>query len=183
MKKLLFVSLALMLTGCGTTSNLKNAKEPSAQISLIHYNSVVVNDFKDGVTKEKSNTDILAEGVRFADMIADGLRAKKVFSSVERNKEYCDNAVLVDGEITEYKEGNAAARLLIGLGAGSSHFDATVNIKDCTTKEILGVVKVDKMSWALGGGIAASHDVNYHMKSSSKAIGDQLAKAKKDAQP
>lgn len=179
MKKLIIASLALILTGCGTTSNLKNSKEPTMQLKLHDYNTVIVNDFTDGVTKEKNDPKIKTQGKIFADMIANDLLSKKSFASIERNAERCDHAILIDGEITEYKEGNATARLLIGLGAGSSHFDVTVNIRDYTSKELLGVIKVDKMSWGLGGALAAIQDVTSHMKSSSEKISTQISNSKK----
>lgn len=179
MKKLIIASLALILTACGTTSNIKNSKEPAVELKLPDYDTVIINDFGDGVTKDKNDSTIKIQGKIFADMISSDLLSKKSFSSIERNVESCDHAILVDGEITEYKEGNAAARLLIGLGAGSSHFDATVNVRDNKTKDLLGVIKVDQMSWALGGALAAAQDVTSHMKTASGKISSQLSNAKK----
>ncbi|WP_410520745.1 DUF4410 domain-containing protein [Candidatus Tisiphia endosymbiont of Dioctria rufipes] len=71
------------------------------------------------------------------------------------------SSILIDGKITKYSEGNAVMRTLIGFGAGSSRFDAKINIKDNETKKLLGSIDANKMSWALGGVIAGSQDVKH----------------------
>lgn len=179
-KNFIFLTLAFALSGCGTTSHLRNSQGSHTYPDLSGYNHLIINDFGDGVSKSQDDQKILSEGKRFADIITTEVKAKKIFDKVERNTKYNGKALLIDGKITEYQEGSAAARMLIGLGAGSSHFDAKVNIKDNKTKKNLGEIDVNKMSWALGGAIAASQDVKSHMNSAASKIANELASAKKN---
>ena len=169
----------LILSGCGTTSGLRNAKNSNQKLDLSSYNTVIVNDFGDGISSTSDDQKVLSEGRRFADMIASGLKSKNVFSKVERNVYSTNNALLIDGKITEYEEGNSTKRMLIGFGAGSSKFDARVYARDNKSKEILGDLNVDLNSWALGGAIAASQDCNSHMNSAASSIVKEVVIAKK----
>jgi ribosomal silencing factor RsfS len=69
--------------------------------------------------------------------------------------------------------------MLLGFGAGSSRFDAKINIRDNNTKELLGSIDVNKMSWLLGGAIVGSQDVKSHMNAAASKIADECANAKK----
>lgn len=51
-------------------------------------------------------------------------------------------------------KGNAALRSLVGMGAGSSNFNPNVYLTDATTGKEIGMMKVDKNTWALGGGLS-----------------------------
>ena len=177
---MLFV-LALMLSACGSTSKLHKTQNPSINYDLSSYNCVVVNDFADGVSKSNSDEKIINAGKKFADTIASEIESKKVFNNVERNANSTNSCLLIDGKVTKCDEGNAAARMLFGFGAGSSHFDADVYIRDNKTNQILGEIKVGQMSWALGGAIAASQDVFSHIKTASSKIARELVLAKKQA--
>ncbi len=64
------------------------------------------------------------------------------------------------------------------MGAGSSYFDAKVNIQNNVTKEMLASIDVDQMSWALGGMFAGAQDVKSHMVSSAKKIAEEVSLAK-----
>ena len=191
MKKIALLTLILILSGCGSTSQMRNAqKSDNNQGSnnsknivnrpdLSKYTYVIVNDFGDGVSKSHDDSNIISEGKRFADIISSSIKSKNLFDKIERNTNSPESALLIDGNITQYEEGNVALRTLIGLGAGSSHFDAKVNIKDNITKELLAEIDVDQMSWALGGIMAGSQDVKSHMNLSAKKIADEVAIAKK----
>jgi hypothetical protein len=67
-------------------------------------------------------------------------------------------------------EGNVALRLLVGMGAGSSYFDANIRLIDGASGATLSTTKVDKNSWGLGGGIAASQTVESFMNQGAKAV-------------
>jgi len=116
-------------------------------------------------------------GKSFSDKIALSIANTGAFQNVERSMTE-GKSILIDGDITRYEEGNPTMRLLIGFGAGSSYFDAIVNLKDAQTGEKIGDIVVDKNSWALGGGIAAAQDVNAHMQSAAETIAENLANAK-----
>ncbi len=80
-------------------------------------------------------------------------------------------------EITRLKKGSAAARLLIGFGAGSSYFDATVRVRDGASGADYGTIMVDKNSWALGGGLASAQSVESFMEGAAKKVAGELQAA------
>ncbi|MDT8409275.1 MAG: DUF4410 domain-containing protein [Wenzhouxiangellaceae bacterium] len=113
----------------------------------------------------------------FADLIAAEIRKTSAFAEV-----LCEPteapAVRVSGTIIVYKEGNAAARALVGMGVGSSYFDAEVLFSDLSSSQQLAEVRLDKNSWALGGGLAAGQTVEHFMQGAAKKIARELAEAK-----
>ena len=170
------------LTGCGTTSDLKPVS--GADIRNIHkYNQVSVLDF--GVKskgKAGANPELLPiRGIHFADLIATELESTKVFGKVSRAPAPLPGSLLVSGDITRLTEGSASLRLWVGMGAGSSYFDATVNFSDTDTAQKLGEILVDKNSWGLGGSIAEGQTVEVFMQAAAKKVAEQVAKAKSAA--
>lgn len=191
MKRSLALGMSAMLTigllsGCGTTSDIRkhsatagdNAAQSEQQtatapaVDFTKYNTVVVLDFEN-----KAMPADKAMGQRFAEKIALSVLNTGAFQKVERTPQ-AEPAIVIDGAITRYEEGDPTMRFLIGLGAGSSYFDAIVNLTDGQSGEKLGDILVDKNSWVLGGGIAASQDVNSHMQSAAETIAENLASAK-----
>lgn len=69
-------------------------------------------------------------------------------------------------------------RMIVGFGAGSSYFDANVEMKDKDTAEVLGVVEVDKNSNPLGGTIAMTQTVDNFMSGAAEKIAKELKTAK-----
>ena len=212
-KLLAAVLTLLVLSACGTTSDIKpvgappadNAAAPpeqstkasakaaaeaavaSAIAAYQRYDRVVVLDFVDGTDKTKISADkriafdeAMKIAVRdFADRIAGEIRKTGVFTQVLREPAEGE-ALRISGTITRYASGNAMLRLLIGFGAGSSYFDATVDLSDNTSAEKLGQVIVDKNSWGLGGAIAASQNVEGFMQGAAEKIAKDLASAKRE---
>ena len=183
MRIYILLAVMMLLSACGTTSNLRNTDNSANLPDLASYHTVIVNDFTNGITKKKDDKQIILEGKNFADIIATSIKKEKVFNNVERNSNSTSQALLIDGQITEYEEGNSALRFMVGFGAGSSHFDAKVYFKDNLTKNILGNIDVDKQSWALGGALAGTQDVKSHMESSASKIASEIAKAKQIKTP
>ena len=180
----MLVAGAVLLQGCGTTSGLKSADEATV-LDFSGYDRVVVLDFADQTNKSgmKADKRVLYEAKTatatriFAEMIAAEIRKTGAYAEVLREPSG-QPAITVSGTIIVYKEGNAAARALIGLGAGSSYFDAEVLFSDLITSERLADVRVDKNSWALGGGLAAGQTVEHFMQGAAKKIARELAQAK-----
>ena len=67
---------------------------------------------------------------------------------------------------------------VIGLGAGSSYFDADVVFSDNPSGRRLGQISTDKNSWFLGGGLAAGQSVEGFMHGAAKKVAKELATAK-----
>lgn len=178
---------ALLLQGCGTTSGLKSVDEARV-MDFSGYDRVVVLDFADNTSKVALKTDkrviyeakTAAATRTFADLIAAEIRKTGAYAEVLREPTGAP-AVLVSGTIISYKEGNAAARFLVGMGAGSSSFDAEVLFSDLISSERLAEVRVDKNSWVLGGGLAAGQTVEHFMQGAAKKIARELAAARAGA--
>jgi hypothetical protein len=145
------------------------------KLNLSAYETVIVMDFTDGT--KKSNLPDFA-GKNFADRIASEIKGTQAFKQVSREP-VNEKSVVVSGRITKYAEGNSALRLLVGFGAGSSHFDADVKISDSPTNTELGQIDVDEKSWGLGGIMAATQTVEGFMSGASKKIAKELAEAKR----
>lgn len=186
MKKLLNLFVlcicAALLSGCGTTSNMKPAAGAEIR-SLQKYSQVCVLDFGNK-TSNKSDAGpqyVLTQGRRFADLIALELEKKAAFEKVAHVAAPQPGSLVIKGDITRCVEGGAAMRYLVGVGAGSSYFDATVQFADADTGQQLEEIKVDKNSWVLGGGIASTQTVEAFMEGAAKKIAEQAAQAKTGA--
>jgi len=171
-----------------------DAAGKAVNFSVSEYNKVYIGNFAgdSSATKFKGKTQEIIDnkrkafedqaaqhGAEFAQILATEIRSRGVFEEVIVSDDATDEkALLVEGVVKRFKQGNAAARLLIGFGAGSSNFDADVYIKDLSTGDTIGTVIVDKNSWALGGAVAMTQDMRSHMVSAAKKIAADLEKAK-----
>lgn len=170
--------LVLGLSACGTTSGFKSTDEVKTNSQgkkaypLTGYDRVIVRDLKDTSKSAVNNA-----GKRFSDLIAIEIKETKTYTTVSR-KNTKGKAVVVEGDITRYEDGNAALRLLIGMGAGSSQLDADIRFLDNETGKPIGDILVDKNSWFLGGVLAAVQDADSHMSPAAKKIASELTKAK-----
>ena len=179
MRKIIIVwAFALVTTACGTTSGIRQSDTTAGALVLdfSSYNSVLVTDFKDGTENRSVPEDV---GSDFAERIVGAIRGKEVFDIVtEDPSEISDRAIVIGGDITRYAKGNAALKLLVGFGAGSTFFDSNVVVSDFTSQEQLGVIVVDRNSWALGGLVAASQSVSDFMNDAAEKIAVELVNAK-----
>ncbi len=179
------------LAGCGTTTSLQKPGDAEAGIDLAGYDQVIVANFTNDATSSKAFKGKTADEKRvahqadtdaatntFADMIVAELIKTDAFSQVGRGESPQAGALWIDGRITRFEKGSAAARLFVGMGAGSSYFDATVNVKDAATGNTLGTIVVDKNSWVLGGGLAAGQSVEGFMRGGAKKVATELQEAK-----
>jgi hypothetical protein len=188
--------LASMLAACGTTSNIKPTRTaealvtvPSAKgkpaLDLSGYDKVVVLDYVDATDKSKIkpgdlstySDHVTTAAHEFADLIAHKLRATGAFTEVVRGPSP-GKALVVSGHITRLTEGNATLRLLIGMGAGSSYFDASTDLADAESGTELGQVATDRNSWVLGGGLAAGQTVQSFMDGAADKIAADLREGK-----
>jgi hypothetical protein len=167
------LSLSL-LTACGTTSGIKTP-ESVPLMDLAAFDRVVVSDFGDATKEQSAQSKNSAR--EFPDLIVEQVRAAGGFASVERGGDpSAPGTLLVTGNVTRYSEGNAAARALIGLGAGSSYFDAAVELRDGKSQAVLGSIEVDKNSWPLGGILAATQTPRTFMEGAAKKVAEELKK-------
>jgi hypothetical protein len=153
---------------------MQGAGGKPAVVTAKTFNCVLVRDFTHTVKKDKGGAPIAAN--KFSDQIAAAIHASKPGIQVTRNGKAGPGTLTIGGEVTRYVEGNAALRLLIGMGAGSSYFDANVRFSDGADGKELGVIRVDKNSWGLGGGLAAGQTVESFMKEGAQKTAIEAAK-------
>jgi hypothetical protein len=200
----LITAAALVLAACGSTSGMKRADsdvapaktqssgKDKAAISadFSSYSRVVVRDFanwtkikgKDEAKRSVQEAQAIAVGKRFADKIAEGLGAGTAFESVTRNDaEVGAGTLVIQGEVTKYKAGNRALRMVIGFGAGSANFDARVSFVDGATGKEVSFMTVDKNSWFLGGLLAAAQTVDDFVDGSATKVAEETLRAKTGA--
>lgn len=173
---IILYSLFLVLTGCGTTSNLKPVDTTGGTkktVNLAQYKKVIVLSLKDNKASKP-----FKGGETFSEYIVAELEKKGIFPVISRKRDK-SRAILIDGKVTNYDKGNVVAKMLIGFTAGNSNFDATVNISDNQTGKKLGTILVDKNSWALGGALAVAQTVETLMQSAASSVAEELEKAKK----
>ncbi|MEQ1749965.1 MAG: DUF4410 domain-containing protein [Prosthecobacter sp.] len=157
--------LSLALASCGSVSN--NSPAPGAGTAGViskTYSKVLIQDFTAG---PDSGADA-AVGSKFAGVIASAITSAKPGTQIVRQGKADASTLVIGGEVTRFVEGNAALRLLVGMGAGSSYFDATIRISDGGNGSALNTLKADKNSWGLGGGLAASQTVDTFMSEAAK---------------
>jgi hypothetical protein len=178
--------MASLLTACGTTSSLQ-APTDEQNIDLTPYSRLLVQDFVDEATprakpeaqpilKLKMETVVKA----FPDQIAAVTRAQGGFDEVVRSGTPDAQTLVMRGSITQYDEGNAALRWMVGFAAGNVNFDANVELLDGGSGRTLGKWVVDKNSWALGGGIAATQTPEGFMQEAAVKIGTQMSEKRKE---
>jgi hypothetical protein len=184
-----FISGAMLLlgllTGCGTTSGLRQPAG-ATQAALTPYDRVVVRDFADRVssTAPPEYQDQAREAMQdvtksFSDTIAEEIRKTGVFQEVTRQATTAaPSTIAVTGDITRYEKGRGALRMFVGHGAGRSEFDAVVELRDAESNKLLGTLVVDRNSWPLPGAVGASQTPDTFMKGAAKKIASELQKAK-----
>ena len=113
------LGMCIFLVGCGTTSSIYSPSKPEKAVNLQNYDHVIVNNFYDRVPNTREYKKIRNAGRDFAYLIATKLRSYNVFKSVKMNKHNVQkNTLLVEGKITQYEQGDANLRNLIGFGMG-----------------------------------------------------------------
>ena len=143
-------------------------------------------DFTDGTDISKlkpeevhfHNTMMANHLHTFSDIIAQKIVETKAYSEVVREPSQ-GKALIVSGKITRLVEGNGALRFFVGFGAGSSYFDAMVQLTDAESGNVIASASSDNNSWALGGGLAATQTVQSFMDVSATRIAARLRDGKK----
>jgi hypothetical protein len=178
-------SVASLLAGCGTTSPMQ-VTDKTESIDLTTYQRLLVEDFTDEATAQAKPElrpllqPKMAEAIRlFPDQIAAVIRDAGGFEEVLREGPVDATTLVLRGAITQYDEGNATLRWMVGFAAGNANFDARLELIDGASRELLGTWIVDKNSWALGGGIAATQRPEDFMAEAAAKIGAELSAKRK----
>ncbi len=170
----LLLPALVLLNSCGSVSDLSQSNA-QASAPAAGYTKVIVKDFSHSITDYKVRSKVEMAQKTLADNIASEITKTGKFSQVSRSGKPDASTLLIGGNIDKFNDGNAAMRLMVGFGAGSSEFDATAAFTDGKTGKSLGTIVADKSSWALGGGIAATQDAESFIPSVSKHIAKETA--------
>ena len=182
MKKIKYMICVIMamvlLAGCGTTSSLKSTKGSKFNFETSKkFSDVIVKKFSSNVSETDTTKDKIDWACNyFADIIANKIKEKAVFQKVSRDGTPTNSTLVISGEIIKYITGDPLLRAFIGLGAGSSYFDAVVHFFDGSTNQLIGSIDVNRNSWILGGVIAATQDPEGYMKEGAKKISQEVTK-------
>jgi hypothetical protein len=173
---LLAFALLVLLSACGSTSNIKptlhssTAGNAAETLDLSGYNTVVVENLK---SPQRS-----ASGAKFSALLAKAIENENLFDSVLRTP-VGRKSLVITGEVTTASEGNKHLRMWIGFGAGQSAFRANVILKDAASSQTLGTVDVNQHSNSVLGGIfIMRQDTERLMSYSIEKIIAELKKAK-----
>jgi len=161
----------VVLASCGSTSALPETANKSGKT----FSKVVVRDFKTSVKNPAVTHKLSVAQKSFSDQIVGEISKTGKFSKVSRNGKVDANTMIIDGTITNYDDGNAALKLLVGFAAGNANFDAFVNYRDSSGAN-LGTIKVDKNSWALGGAVAMSQTADSFILGAAKEVAKEASK-------
>ena len=163
---------AVLLAGCGTTSDLQTAEGIKVPASG-KYNKVLVQNFKVAVPEHAQ--EAASSAMLFPDAIAAELRKERHFRSVSRSGAADVDTLVIDGVVTKYDEGSQSKRMWLGMGFGMAFLEATVRFSDSKGR-VIGTIKVDKNSWAMGGGLAAGQNPHSFMEDAADKISEEAAK-------
>ncbi|HEV3393254.1 MAG TPA: DUF4410 domain-containing protein [Chthoniobacterales bacterium] len=164
----------LSLAGCGSTSSLQN-QQGQAVAATRKFTKVTVQTFKLQLEDKEPEMNSEKSPAYFADRIVFEIKSKGRFASVGRDTKPDANTLVIDGVITKYHEGNPMLRALIGMGAGSAFFEADIYFRD-SKGAVIGKIKADRNSWALGGGVAAAQNPTMFMNGAADKIAEEAAK-------
>jgi hypothetical protein len=174
------------LVACGTTSALTPHAEAEADIDLTSYTRLLVADFTDEAsyrarpeTLPVVRNKVEAARRTFPDQIAAAVMAAGGFAEVVRAEAPGSpeaTTLVMRGAITQWDDGDAVMRMLVGFGAGNARLDARIELLDGGTGRVLGTWIVDKNSWALGGVVAAAQSPETFMPGAASSIGAELSR-------
>lgn len=163
---------SLVFVSCGTVSTTKPGASGTSSASVSKtYSKVLVKDFTAG---PDSGADA-ASCLKFTGVVAGEIVKSSPNTQVLRTGTADASTLVIGGEITRFVEGNAALRLLVGMGAGSSYFDATIRATDGASGASVATLSADKNSWGLGGSLAAGQTVYTFMDEAAKKTAKEVA--------
>jgi len=125
-KLLLLPVLGLLLLTSACTSNQIDLREANIAPAQRLYSEVVVGDIESGVAPAAGLAPFFRQG------LLNGLRDQSAITRVVDGtaEPLPAEAVLVTGALTEVDLGNAAARIIIGFGAGAQSISGKFDLAD-----------------------------------------------------
>ena len=165
-------SAAFALAGCAGTPLEFVRDQPGANFQ--RYMAVVIKEFENGVGTE------LPAQIPLQLQVAAEVHLGKCYPGLLRitPKPPTDasDLLVVEGTITEYREGSKFARFML-IGLGSSKFASDVVFRDGQTGHELARAKVDLL-WAMGGIVGAMTGIEDLVKKAGAQVADAIAEKK-----
>jgi hypothetical protein len=112
---------------------------------------------------------------RFARLVADELRKKGMNATVVNAP--VQSGLVLQGHVTRFEHGSAAARILVGMGAGSSNMYTDFELTNAATKEVLSKFEIIATSGGSGGLQAAGGYIGAHLTDGAEKAADYIAKS------
>lgn len=166
---------AILLSGCGTTSEMRPAASGASPVKK--YRSVYVEDLgTTGAETDVGPSELEWAGTQFAEMIAGNIMKQAPGAEVLRSGQRKPEGLTLSGNITQYVEGSAAARYLVGMGVGNCNLEANLYLRENATGKTVGTVKVDQFGYIMGGMIASVQKPRDLIRISAPKVGEEVAK-------
>lgn len=127
---------------------------------------------KDAATVEKIKKELHS---RYHHTVVTELR-KQGFTATAADKRPAKGKVL-EGKVTGIENGSAAARMFVGMGAGSANMFSKFTLTDLASGKQLTRFEVIGTSGGRGGWAAAGSFLDAHITDSSMKTAEYLAKA------
>lgn len=184
------ILLVALTAACGTTTPLQSRDGSDEPLVLTQYKRIVIGPFTDEATavrtfksseqEERFSRTVADAGERFRSMLADEFNQTEHYDSVRLGDTPEPGELYVDGDITNFRVGNKAARFLVGLGAGKVAFDAVARVQDGASRTVLGTIVVDRHSFPVGGMLSLPQTVEGFMRSGARRVAEQVAPPEDD---
>ena len=181
MKNLGLSILLLMAVGCAG-SKMGKVEQPIDRAAVnktttLYVYPVTAKDIKfegdksaDTVRTDEEKKFITTQ---FHTMIVEQLRKKGYTAELTTKKK--KGGFVVKGNVRHFDHGSAAARGLVGMGAGSSNMFTDFKILDMTNKKVLAKFEVIATSGGRGGWSAMGSFMEAHLEDGAEKVADYIS--------
>ncbi len=167
------VTTAVFLSSCGADPTVSITPGGSGKT----YSKVVVRDFSCKVANAGESAKKITTA--FSNEIVSSVSSKGAFTSVSKNGKITPDTLIITGAVTDYEEGNAGLRFVVGMGAGKAYFVSDVTYLDGATNKTVGTMNVDQ-AIAAGGVIGATAKPENLVKEAAVNVANESLKFSKN---
>jgi hypothetical protein len=181
--KLRLILLAAILSGCAhgkmgvVDQELPKGSIGANQTIFVEIVSTAQTQFSGDKSQEavKISDEKAQIEDRFNRMIANELR-KKGFKPEAINN-HAKSGLALTGKVTRFEHGSAAARIMVGMGAGSSNLYTDFVLTDLQAGKPISKFEVIATSGGNGGFQASGGYISAHLTDGAEKVADYLSKA------
>ena len=119
---------------------------------------------------DKSRTDQERQAIdaSYKQRIVDALKAKGFNAKIASGR--VKSGLVLSGAVTKFEHGSAAARIMVGMGAGSSNIYTTLQVDDRDHAKTLSKFEVIATSGGQGGIVASGSFMDTHMRDGAEKV-------------